>query len=134
MKLVAVLSAPLFVHTTKSQTKKGKFILNMNNYINTHFLKIGKAKNEYRSQMMAQIMQLPKLQKVAVRFTLYPGTKRITDQSNICCIHDKFFMDAVVWWNRLPDDNYLYHVESSYRFGHVDKDNPRVDIEIYEVT
>ena len=34
MKLVATLAAPLFVHTTKSETAKGKFILNLNNYRN----------------------------------------------------------------------------------------------------
>lgn len=133
MKLVATLSAPLFVHTTKSHTPKGKFILNLNNYLVAFNLKLNTAKIQYKNEMEAQINLLPIMKKVAVRFTLYPATRRITDQSNVCCIHDKFFMDALTHFGKLPDDNYLYHVESGYRFGHVDKDNPRVDIEIYEV-
>jgi hypothetical protein len=42
-------------------------------------------------------------------------------------------MDCLVKQGKLTDDNFNYCVEIAYRFGHVDKTNPRVEIEIYEV-
>ena len=34
---------------------------------------------------------------------------------------------------KLIDDNYNYCVEIGYKFGRVDKVNPRVEIEIYKI-
>lgn len=52
------------------------------------------------------------------------------DTSNICCIVEKFFCDALVQEGKLADDNYLYVKQSTYLFGEIDKTNPRCDIVI----
>jgi Holliday junction resolvase RusA-like endonuclease len=133
VKLIATLTSPLFVHTTKSQTAKGKFIFNLNNYRNACYMKLNNSKKAYKAFMEAQITALPYMHKIAVRFTLYPKTQRRTDTPNVCSIHDKYFMDALVEFGKLSDDTFDYYVETGYKFGHVDKDNPRVKIEIYEI-
>lgn len=133
MRHVATLRSPLFVHTTKKKTQKGKFILNLNNYRNEFQMKLNKAKIVYKDEMAQQIAALPTIKKAAVRFVMYPGTQRETDTPNVCCIHDKFFMDALVTAGKLEEDHYKFYVETGYTFGAVDKDNPRVEIEIYEV-
>lgn len=132
MKLVATIISPLYVHTTKSKTPKGKFIFNLNNYRNACFMKLNNSKKAYKAEMEAQIAQLPALTKIAVRFTLYPKTHRRTDTPNVCAIHDKYFMDALVEFGKLPDDTFEYYIETGYRFGSVDKHNPRVEIEIFD--
>jgi hypothetical protein len=90
-------------------------------------------KRLYGDYMREAIATLPQLNKVAIRYTLFPASNRLTDISNVCVVHDKFFMDCLVKQGKLTDDNFNYCVEIGYRFGHVDKTNPRVEIEIYEV-
>lgn len=134
MQLVATLSAPLVVSTTKSHTKKGMFIVNLNHYRNAPFMKLSAAKIAYKVSMTEKINNLPIMDKVRVRYVLYPKNKMLTDTANVCSIHEKFFMDALVTLGKLPEDNYNHCLESAYTFGEVDKLNPRVDIQIYEVS
>lgn len=94
---------------------------------------LAEAKRLYGVQMVKSISMLPQLTKVAVRYTLYPASNRLTDISNVCVVHDKFFMDCLVKQGKLTDDNYNYCTEIGYRFGHVDKVNPRVEIEVFEL-
>jgi len=82
----------------------------------------------YKSLMEPQIEKLPVFDRIHITYTVYPKTRRLCDVSNVCSIHDKFFCDALVELGKLSDDNYKYLPEVVYRFGSVDKDNPRVDI------
>lgn len=78
--------------------------------------------------MKEQIEQLPVFNKVSITYTIFFGSLRKTDISNVCCVIDKYFCDALVELGKLPDDNYIYIKEVIYRYGGVDKDNPRVEI------
>ncbi|WP_289146978.1 hypothetical protein [uncultured Megamonas sp.] len=60
-------------------------------------------------------------------------TKRAYDVSNICSIHSKFFLDALVELGKLKDDNYNFLPIEVYTRGTPDKDNPRVDILLYNL-
>ena len=132
MKLVATLTSPLAVFLPRKTMDDKKWILNLNNYRNApHFL-LNDTKKLYSAMMQEQILKLPVLSKVAVRFTMFPQTRRLTDTPNVCSIHDKYFMDALVTAGKLEDDHYGFYVETAYRPGHVDKENPRVEIELYE--
>ena len=133
MKLVATLNSPLRVMLPRKNMPDKSWILNLNNYRNApHFL-LNDTKKLYKAAMEEQINQLPRMEKVAVRFTMFPGTRHKTDTPNVCSIHDKYFMDALVTAGKLEDDHSEFYVETSYKPGHVDKDNPRVEIEIYEL-
>lgn len=78
--------------------------------------------------MKTQIEQLPVFNKVSITYTVFFGSKRKTDISNVCSIVDKYFCDALVELGKLPDDNYDYIKEITYKFGGIDKNNPRVEI------
>lgn len=111
-------------------SKKKKFILNLNNYRNLHHMASNKAKIQYKKDMDYQLSQLFHFKKIKLVFTLFPGTKRKTDISNVLSIHDKFLCDAMVERGIITDDDYTVISEVVYRFGCVDKKNPRVEIEI----
>ena len=116
-----------------SVTKKKFFILNLNNYPNTHYQTLNKAKKTYKEVIRPQIMALPAYDVIHTTYTLFPKTRRLTDLDNVCCVHAKFFQDALVFYGNIQDDNYMYVSGVNFRFGEVCKDNPRVEIEIRRV-
>jgi len=123
-----VVISPLRVRAGKKD-----FILNLNNYRNAHYQLLNRSKKNYKAIMSNQILMLPKMNKITITFILYPKTKRRTDLSNVLSIHDKYFCDALVELGKLPDDDYTHIADISYKFGIVDKNNPRVEIEITKI-
>jgi Holliday junction resolvase RusA-like endonuclease len=120
------LVSPLYV----MQSKRKKFYLNLNVYRNTHYIVLSKTKVAYAKLMQEQVRTLPVYDRIHLTYTLYPKTKRLTDISNVLSIVDKYFCDCLVKAGKLPDDNYLFLPLVIYKFGSVDKTNPRVEIEI----
>jgi Holliday junction resolvase RusA-like endonuclease len=91
-------------------------------------------KVRYTELIHSQIESLPVYTKqIQIIFTLFPKTRRLTDVSNVCSVVDKFFCDALVKAGKIEDDNYKFLPRVIYQFGEVDKDNPRVEIEIQEI-
>ena len=124
-----IYNSPLKVLATKL---KG-WILNLNQYRNTHFRTLNTVKINYKLAMGSQIATGPKYNKVACIYTVYPKDKRSFDLGNVCCIHQKFFEDALVEWGKLPDDNYNYIPLVIYKFGKVDPLKPRVEVEVIDL-
>lgn len=120
-----IYNSPLKVLATKL---KG-WILNLNQYRNTHFRTLNAVKINYKECMRSQIATGPKYNKIACIYTVYPPNKRLFDIGNVCCVHQKFFEDALVELGKLSDDNYNYIPLTIYAFGGIDTANPRVDIE-----
>jgi len=120
-----IYNSPLKVLATKL---KG-WILNLNQYRNTHFRTLNTVKINYKLWMEKQIKSGPKYNKIACIYTVYPKDRRSFDLGNVCCIHQKFFEDALVGLGKLPDDNYNKIPLVMYMFGGIDKDNPRVSID-----
>jgi hypothetical protein len=116
------------MYTLISPLRTKEMILNLNQYRNAHFFKLNNSKTSYKAIMKEQIEQLPIFNKVSITYTVFFGSKRKTDISNVCSIVDKYFCDALVELGKLPDDNYDYIQEVNYRYGGIDKDNPRVEI------
>lgn len=110
------------------------YILNLNVYTGTHYQTLNNMKIKYKNLVKDQIKDLPAFQKVRLTYVLYPQTKHLTDISNVCSVHDKFFCDALTEFGKLPEDNYLHLPEVNYRMGEVNKLNPRVEIYIEEIT
>lgn len=128
--MVYTLNSPLRV----ALSSKRDWILNLNNYRNTHYQTLNKTKVSYTSMMEKDIQSLPELNKIKVKYILFPKTKRLCDLNNVLCIHSKYFLDALQKFGKIPDDDYKHVITESFHFGEVDKDNPRVEIEIDEVT
>jgi hypothetical protein len=124
-----IYNSPLKVLATKL---KG-WILNLNQYRNTHFRTLNTVKINYKLAMSEQINRSPSYNRVACIYTVYPKDRRSFDLGNVCCIHQKFFEDALVELGKLPDDNYNYIPTVIYQFGGIDANNPRVDVEVIEL-
>lgn len=123
------VSVPISVQVSKAR----KFSLNLNQYRNAHFRTLDKAKKVFAQQVSPIIQPLPKFDQIALTFTLFPGKGVIPDTSNVCCIVEKFFNDALVEQGKIEDDNYKYVLGSQYLFGEKDIDNPRVEVKIHKV-
>lgn len=114
-----------------SSTKS--FALNLNTYRNAHFQVLHKAKKNFTEKILPKIYEIPPLDKAKITYTLFPGSKRLCDISNICSIVDKFFCDALVEANCLVDDNYTRLTNIEYKIGSVDPVNPRVEAVIERI-
>ena len=106
------------------------FALNLNIYRNAHYQTLNRMKVEFGSEVSELISTLPVFKWVNLTYTLYPKTRRLCDVSNICSIVDKFFCDALVNQGKLEDDNYQIVKQVTYKFGQIDKKNPRVTVEL----
>lgn len=124
-----IYNSPLKVLATKL---KG-WILNLNQYRNTHFRTLNTVKIKYKEYMRSQIATGPKYNKIACIYTVYPKDRRSFDLGNVCCIHQKFFEDALVELGKLPDDNYNHIPLVIYLFGKVDPLKPRVEVEVIDL-
>ena len=121
--------SPLRVFMTKAKN----FILNMNQYRNTHFRLLNHTKINYKKYMERQIIKSDTFGRVVCIYTAYPKTNRKQDLGNVCSIHEKYFEDAMVEFGKLGDDNMKNIPLVIYRYGGVDHENPRVDIEVISI-
>lgn len=110
------------------QTKKKNFALNLNIYRNAHFLVLNKMKILFKEKIQKQLDLLPTMNGVKLTYTLFMGTNREMDLSNVCVIVDKFFCDALVEAGKLEDDNFKYLASIDYRFGGIDPQFPRCEV------
>lgn len=124
-----ILHSPLKILASKFKS----WILNLNNYRNTHYRVLNNCKINYKEVMTKQIKKLPKFDNVAVIYTAYNKTNRKFDLGNVCSVHEKFFEDAMVELGKLPDDNVSRIPLVLYVYGGLDRDKPRVDIEVMDL-
>ena len=122
-----VVSVPISVQVSK----KKRFYLNLNQYRNAHFRTLDKAKKVFLEEVSPIVEPLPFFEQIALTFTLYPGKGIIPDTSNVCCIVEKFFNDALVDLGKIQDDNHKIVLGSQYLFGEKDITNPRVEVKIH---
>ncbi len=116
--------------------KKGKerfFILNLNNYRNTYFRTLNVAKIKYKQAIVDQIQDKPRYEKIAILYQVFKGDNRRFDIGNVLSIHQKFFEDALVECGKLPDDKASNIPMVLYTDGGIDRDNPRVEIKVYNI-
>lgn len=110
------------------QTKKKTFALNLNIYRNAHFLVLNTMKIRFKEKIQEQIDLLPSMGGVKLTYTLFMGTNREMDLSNVCVVVDKFFCDAIVEAGKLEDDNFKFLGSIDYRWGGIDPGNPRCEV------
>ena len=109
-------------------SKNTYFSINLNAYRNAYFHTLNKAKIVFKEIIVAQLESIPYISSCKLTYILYPKTKHLQDISNICSIADKFFCDAMTEVGKWEDDNYTVIKEVTYKFGSIDKDNPRVEV------
>lgn len=123
-----------FISPLKVLASKVKhFVLNLNQYRNTHYRVLNTCKINYKELMAEQIKKAPKFKKVICLYKVYAPNKRSFDLGNVCSVHEKFFEDAFVELGKLEDDNIDYIPLVIYMGCGIDRENPRVEIEVLEL-
>ena len=113
-------------------SEKKKFILNLNNYRNAHYRVLSIAKKVYTENLVERIKDYSRFDDpVSLEYVYYAKSNRRLDVSNPCSIIDKFTCDALVKAEVLVDDSFEQIKEVVYKFGGVDKDNPRCILELF---
>lgn len=107
-----------------------EFILNLNHYRNAHQRVLAEAKVAYTEAILPLLRHLPVFSTVRLVYTLYVKNAQLCDTSNPCSIIDKFFSDALVDAKKIEDDNYTIVHGVDYRFGGIDRNNPRCEVSI----
>ena len=116
-------------------SKKKKFILNLNNYRNAHYRVLSISKRLYSENLVPRLKGFNSFtEPVSLTYTYYARSKRRLDISNPCSIIDKFTCDALVKAEILEDDSFKQIKEVVYKFGGVEKDNPRCELVISKFT
>ena len=124
--MIQIAISPLRIR--KSQSKD--LILNLNVVRNTHYRTLNTAKKNYTTHMGEQLRHFKGILRARLLFIIYPKTRRKFDLDNVGSIHAKFFQDALVKHGIIPDDDYEHITEVTFRYGEVDKHNPRVEIAV----
>lgn len=128
------IKIPLHINIPRVKSEDKKIMLNMNVYRNLHHMTNNKAKTIFKelisSYLSASCSALNLLPPYRFTYTLYQASNRSTDIANILSIVDKFTCDALVELGVIKDDNCKILSEVVYRYGGVDKEDPRAELEI----
>lgn len=133
MKLIL----PLSVQIPRKKSEDRVFHLNLNTYRNTHHMTLNQAKVLYKEAVQCALLDTDPRDRIkgdagplSFTYTLFPATNRACDLANVLTVVQKFTDDALIEFGVIPDDNYNVVRQVSYRFGGVDRRNPRVELEI----
>lgn len=128
------LILPIKVTLPRKTVKDKNFILNLNTYRNTHHMILNESKHKFHAVIKKLINQafahIRRMKKVRLVYTYYHGSNRRVDIANVCSIIDKFTCDALSSENVWRDDDYKTVTEVIYKWGGVDKANPRCELDI----
>ncbi len=127
-------TSPLAVFLPRKTIADKKMILNLNNYRNWMHILNNQIKVAYKEAMADQLREVVKLNPmVSIELTYWKPTKRRSDRSNVLCVHEKFFLDALVGAGWIEDDSDEFVDSTKYLGGEIDRVNPRVEIVVREV-
>lgn len=128
------IQSPLKIILGKTKSGKVKeFSLNLNTYRNAHFRTLNTSKHKYKMEIVKQLQDKPRYNRVAIVYKVFKGDARRYDIGNILSIHEKYFEDALVECGKLPDDKADNLPLVIYTNGGIDRDNPRVEIKVYDI-
>lgn len=126
------IKSPVLVCLPRKTKEPRKCALNLNNYRNWQPHMSNDIKIQYADVMTDQLRGLRFKTPIELKYTYFKASNRTSDRSNVIAVVDKFFCDALVHHGCIPDDNDNYIRASHAYSGGVDKENPRVEIEILE--
>lgn len=125
--------SPLFV-TLPRKTVKGKRIaLNMNTYRNLHHRISNDAKKAYSEALREQLEGLDIQTPVEVTYKVFKASKRRLDKMNVISVVSKFLLDSITEYGCWEDDSDYYVKTETILPTELDRDNPRVEINIKEI-
>lgn len=117
------------------KTKEDKiFALNLNTFRNTHHMVMSQAKiiwkEVVRCSLEKRYSEIPDDPYLFI-YTVFPGSGRKFDLANVLPAIQKFTDDALIELGVISDDSYKIIKAIDYRFGEIDKEHPRAELEIF---
>ena len=106
--------------------------LNLNVYRNLHFYKLNYQKKAFQDFVKPLLLGLPKMEAISLHYEINPKGGSRLDTMNVGSIVDKFFSDALVNNQIIPDDDYKHVVGNSFSFGSLHPNDPHVLVTITE--
>jgi len=125
--------SPLFVTLPRKTVKDKRIALNMNTYRNLHHRISNDAKKAYSEALREQLEGLSIQTPVEVTYKVYKGSKRRLDKMNVISVVSKFLLDSITEYGCWEDDNDDYVKTETILPTELDRDNPRVEINIKEI-
>lgn len=106
-------------------SSKKDFILNLNQYRNTHWASLNKAKQSYKEFVQNRLDESVSMPEIPLhfRYIIHKGDGRSYDVANIAAIISKFVNDALVESGIIKDDNHKIIVSEHYEVGEEVKGN-----------
>jgi len=132
MKPNLIITLPIY-YTQYFKTKPSKNILvGLNWYRNAHHFLSNTIKHHYHDLISKEVKGI-KFDKIKLKYKIYIS-RNGTDGHNIRSIMEKFFLDGLVENKVIEDDSTPKYVAGDYGTEYfLDKENPRMEIEIYEI-
>ena len=106
--------------------------LNLNVYRNLHFYKLNHQKKAFHDFVKPLLRGLPSMEAISLHYEINPKGGSRLDTMNVGSIVDKFFSDALVLNQIIPDDDYKHVVGISFSFGSLCPNDPHVLVTITE--
>lgn len=126
--MLQTFNIPIFI--SEGERKPKNFFLNLNNYNKWYFQDKNKLKKKFKIQIIETVRQLKKVDKCHISYEIFYPTKREFDLDNVGSILSKFTHDVLTEVGIIEDDNYKIVEQLSFKFGGIDKDNPRAIVTI----
>lgn len=125
------LTVPIILET--GIRSKKTYYLNLNKYNTWHFQIKNQLKKLFKIHIIRDVRELTPIKKCKTTYTIFYPTARKFDLDNVGSIIAKFTNDVFTEVGILVDDNYSIIQEMTYKFGGIDKENPRCEIIIEEL-
>ena len=128
--MVIRLELPVYWNVTKKQ----KRLIGMNWYQRADKFQINKVKQKYQELVELKLLDSKKKIKGSyqVKYTYFYKDRR-SDLGNVTSVIDKFFNDALQKLGIVENDNVEFFRRSVDEVGGLDKENPRMEIEVEEI-
>ena len=125
--------SPLFITLPRKTVKDKRIALNMNTYRNLHHRISNDAKKAYSEALREQLEGLSIQTPVEVTYKVYKASKRRLDKMNVVSVVSKFLLDSITEYGCWEDDNDDYVKKETIMPTELDRENPRVEINIKEI-
>lgn len=106
--------------------------LNLNVYRNLHFYKLNFQKKAFHDFVKPLLSGLPPMEAISLHYQINPKGGSRLDTMNVGSVVDKFFSDALVLCEIIPDDDYKHVVKNDFEFGSLCPNDPHVLVTITE--
>ena len=125
--------SPLFITLPRKTVKDKRIALNMNTYRNLHHRISNDAKKAYSETLREQLEGLSIQTPVEVTYKVFKASKRRLDKMNVISVVSKFLLDSITEYGCWEDDNDDYVKTETILPTELDRENPRVEINIKEI-